>query len=99
MSTTMCDKELIKLSISDQSSWYVKILIEDHNRPLAESCGENTHLSSKYRHTPKKIIKYLIENNTTLSRVNGNLGSVVSKSIRLHLTHKQKKLYLQDLKP
>ena len=98
----MCDKAVTKLSIGDQSSWYVKIFIEDHNRPLAESCGKK-NLLSKYKHTPKRIIKHLTEHNTTLSRVNGNLGSLVSKSIRLHLTHKLKlriqKLCLKDPKP
>lgn len=79
MSTTRCGcKAMIRLSRSDDSTWYVKAFIAEHNHILIEGCGEKKHLSS-HRHIDKHTkdwIRHLRENNVSLSRVNLIMGSV-----------------------
>jgi hypothetical protein len=79
ISTTRCGcKAMIRLAISDDSTWYIKAFIGDHNHHLVESCGEKKHLSS-HRHIDvhtKEWIRHLRENNVSLSRVNLIMGSV-----------------------
>lgn len=83
-STTRCGcKAMIRLAICDDSTWYVKAFVGEHNHQLVESCGEKKHLSS-HRHIDehtKEWIRHLRENNVSLSRVNLVLGSVFGGNV------------------
>jgi hypothetical protein len=74
---------MIRLAICDDSTWYVKAFVGEHNHQLVESCGEKKHLSS-HRHIDghtKDWIRHLRENNVSLSRVNLVLGSVFGGNV------------------
>jgi hypothetical protein len=50
---------MIRLAICDDSTWYVKAFIGEHNHQLVESCGEKKHLSS-HRHIDGHTIKLAV---------------------------------------
>jgi len=68
----------IKICYNDQLKWYVRSFSEAYNHDLVESCGEKKHLFSHQhidKHT-KDIVRYLRENNVSLSRVDSIMGSL-----------------------
>ncbi|KAM0869149.1 hypothetical protein ACQ4PT_040856 [Festuca glaucescens] len=78
-STTRCGcKALMRVSMNDNSIWYVKKFVGEHNHDMVESCGEKKHLPSHRqidKHT-KEMIRHLRENNVSLTRVNLVMGSL-----------------------
>ncbi|CAL4989585.1 unnamed protein product [Urochloa decumbens] len=71
-------KAMLRLHRSQDHGWYVSRHHSEHNHPLSFSCGEkrewNSH--SKIEQCVKDMIRYLRENNVSLSRVHCFLGSM-----------------------
>ncbi|KAL6609415.1 hypothetical protein ACP70R_039384 [Stipagrostis hirtigluma subsp. patula] len=69
---------MIRLHRTQDHGWYVSHHVAEHNHELSSSCGEkrewNSH--SKIEQSTKDMIRYLRENNVTLSRVHCILGSM-----------------------
>lgn len=78
LSSTRCGcRAWLRLLRSVDLLWYVKIFDEEHNHVLVESCGQKKHLFS-HRHiddSTKTMVRHLRENNVSLSRINGIVGS------------------------
>uniref|UniRef100_A0ACD6A859 Uncharacterized protein n=1 Tax=Avena sativa TaxID=4498 RepID=A0ACD6A859_AVESA len=90
-STTRCDcKARIKICHNDQLKWYVRSFSETHNHDLVESCGEKKHIFSHQhidKHT-KDIVRYLRENNISLSRVDSIMGSLFGSAEKVPFSKK-----------
>lgn len=69
---------MIRLHRSEDHGWYVSKHVAEHNHELSVSCGEkrewNSH--SKIEQCVKDMIRYLRENNVSLSRVHCIMGSM-----------------------
>ncbi|CAM0946453.1 unnamed protein product [Alopecurus aequalis] len=68
----------MKLLRTEDHGWYVSQLIAGHNHPLSECCGEKRQWKSHRTIDgyTKDMIKYLRENNVSLSKVHCILGSL-----------------------
>jgi hypothetical protein len=62
---------MIRLHRTDDDGWFVETNRPDHNHPLADSCGEKMQWNSHKRidQATKDIVRYLRENNVSLSKV------------------------------
>ncbi|KAK1653473.1 hypothetical protein QYE76_071278 [Lolium multiflorum] len=71
-------KALLKLLRTEDHGWYVSQIIEDHNHPLSECCGEKMQWRSHRTIDvyTRDMIRYLRENNVSLSKVHSILGSI-----------------------
>ena len=73
---------LLRLHRTKNFGWYVSLHRSEHNHPLAESCGEklcwNSH--GKIDQYTKDMIKYLRDNNVTLTKVNHIMVSMIGHS-------------------
>lgn len=71
-------KAMIRLHRSDDCGWFVAQNRPDHNHPLSESCGEKMQWNShkKIDQPTKDMIRYMRENNVSLSQVHCILGSM-----------------------
>jgi hypothetical protein len=67
----------IKLFRTEDHGWYVSQHNSDHNHPLSAVCGEKRQWPShrSIDAYTKNFIKYLRENNVSLSKVHSVLGS------------------------
>ncbi|KAM0929326.1 hypothetical protein ACQ4PT_001700 [Festuca glaucescens] len=69
---------MIRLHRTDDHGWFVETNRADHNHPLAENCGEKMQWNSHKRidQATKDTVRYLRENNASLSKVHCILGSM-----------------------
>jgi hypothetical protein len=71
-------KAKIRLNRTEDLGWYVSNHVSEHNHPLSVSCGEkrewNSH--SRIEECTKKMIRYLRDNNISLSKVHCFMGSM-----------------------
>jgi hypothetical protein len=70
-------KASIKLFRTEDHGWYISQHVEGHNHPLSVSCGEKRQWPShkSIDAYTKDFIRYLRENNVSLSKVHTILGS------------------------
>lgn len=72
---------MLRLHRSEDHGWYVSRHVAEHNHPLSVSCGEkrewNSH--SKIEQCVKDMIRFLRENNVSLSRVHCIMGSSIGE--------------------
>lgn len=89
---------MMRISVNDNSVWYVKKFVVEHNHDMVESCGEKKHLPS-YRqidkHT-KKMIRHLRENNVSLTRVNLVMGSLFGSMENVPFSKKTLRRYVLE---
>ncbi|KAK3149796.1 hypothetical protein QOZ80_3AG0222990 [Eleusine coracana subsp. coracana] len=71
-------KAMVRLHRTEDHGWYVSHHVKEHNDPLSVSCGEKREWNShnKIDQSTKDMIRYLRENNVTLSRVHCIMGSM-----------------------
>lgn len=72
---------MIRLHRTEDLGWYISKHVSQHNHPLSVSCGEKREWKSHSRieQCTKDMIRYLRENNVSLSRVHCILGSMYGR--------------------
>ncbi|TVU43728.1 hypothetical protein EJB05_10216 [Eragrostis curvula] len=69
---------MIRLHRTSDDGWFISCIRSEHNHPLTETCGETKEWFShkKIDQSTKDMIKYLRENNVSLTKVNCIMGSI-----------------------
>lgn len=75
------------------NEYYVSIFVPEHNHLLVESCGEKRHLKSHQSidQATKDMVRYLRENNVSLSKVNCIMGSMAGSMNNLTFSKRRLK--------
>uniref|UniRef100_A0A0A9DU44 Protein FAR1-RELATED SEQUENCE n=1 Tax=Arundo donax TaxID=35708 RepID=A0A0A9DU44_ARUDO len=92
-STTMCGcPARMRVLRNKNGEYYVSIFVAEHNHELVESCDEKRHLHSHQSidQATKDMVRYLRENNVSLSKVRCIMGSVNGSMD--NLTYSKKRL-------
>lgn len=88
-SSTKCGcKARLRLLRNKENQWYVTIFDKEHNHELVTSCAEKHHLFSHQNidQSTKNMVRYLRENNVSLSKVNCIAGSIAGSVNNLTFT-------------
>ncbi|KAM0931874.1 hypothetical protein ACQ4PT_000135 [Festuca glaucescens] len=92
-------KAMIRLHRSDDDGWFVETNRPDHNHLLSDNCGEKMQWNShkKIDQATKDTVRYLRENNVSLSKVHCILGSMHKSGDRLPFTKKSLRTICQQI--
>ncbi|KAM0918561.1 hypothetical protein ACQ4PT_009054 [Festuca glaucescens] len=92
-------KAMIRLHRSDDDGWFVETNHPDHNHLLSDNCGEKMQWNShkKIDQATKDTVRYLRENNVSLSKVRCILGSMHKSGDRLPFTKKSLRTICQQI--
>lgn len=92
-------KAMIRLHRSSDHGWFVETNRPDHNHPLSDSCGEKMQWNSHRRidAATKDTVRYLRENNISLSKVHCILGSMHRDGDKLPFTKKSLRTVCQQI--
>ncbi|KAM0918562.1 hypothetical protein ACQ4PT_009054 [Festuca glaucescens] len=84
---------------SDDDGWFVETNHPDHNHLLSDNCGEKMQWNShkKIDQATKDTVRYLRENNVSLSKVRCILGSMHKSGDRLPFTKKSLRTICQQI--
>uniref|UniRef100_A0A0A9DKB0 SWIM-type domain-containing protein n=1 Tax=Arundo donax TaxID=35708 RepID=A0A0A9DKB0_ARUDO len=99
-STTMCGcPARLRVIRNSKGEYYVSIFVADHNHELVESCGEKRHLHSHQSidQATKNMVRYLRENNVSLSKVRCILGSINGSMGNLTFSKQRLKTVCADI--
>uniref|UniRef100_A0A0A9DXQ9 FAR1 domain-containing protein n=1 Tax=Arundo donax TaxID=35708 RepID=A0A0A9DXQ9_ARUDO len=93
-----CPARLLVLCNKNRE-YYISIFVPDHNHDLVESCGEKRHLHSHQSidQATKDMVRYLRENNVSLSKVRCILGSMNGSVDNLTFSKKRLKTVCSDI--
>ncbi|KAM0830185.1 hypothetical protein ACQ4PT_066373 [Festuca glaucescens] len=83
----------------DDDGWFVETNHPDHNHLLSDNCGEKMQWNShkKIDQATKDTVRYLRENNVSLSKVHCILGSMHKSGDRLPFTKKLLRTICQQI--
>lgn len=92
-------RAMIRLHRSDDHGWFVETNRPDHNHPLSETCGEKMQWNShkKIDQATKDTVRYLRENNVSLSKVHCILGSMHRSGDKLPFPKKSLRTVCQQI--
>lgn len=81
-------KAMLRLLRSADDGWYISCHRAEHNHPLTESCGEKQQWYShgKIDQCTKDMIKYLRENNVSLTKVHCIMGDMFGSMHNIPIT-------------
>jgi hypothetical protein len=92
-------KAMIRLHRTDDHGWFVETNRPDHNHPLSDNCGEKMQWNSHKRidQATKDTVRYLRENNVSLSKVHCILGSMHRSGDKLPFLKKSLRTVCQQI--